>query len=74
MTHRSNDRVRAESAFKTVQRAQDDKKAKTKDEVEAQFVSDKTARLRALRLAKAAGLEPPVKKKLLTGRSKPVLG
>ena len=59
LIYSSNDRVRAEAAFKKVQRAQESEKAKTEDEAEAQSVREKTARLRALRLAKeAANLEP----------------
>jgi len=59
LIYSSNDRVRAEAAFKKVQKAQESEKVKTENEAEAQSVREKTARLRALRLAKeAANLEP----------------
>ena len=54
MTSSSNNRVRAEAAFKKVQKTQEGEKAKTEHEAEAQSVVEKTARLRALRLAKEA--------------------
>jgi len=60
----SHDRARAEVAFKKVQRAPVGDRVKTEEEAEAQSVREKTARLRALRLAKeAATLQPSVKKK-----------
>jgi hypothetical protein len=69
LIYNSNDRVRAEAAFKKVQRAQESEKVRTENEAEAQSVREKTARLRALRLAKeAANLEPSGKKKPITAR------
>ena len=64
MSNRSNDRIRAEAAFKKVQRAPEREKVKTEHAAEAQAVRENTSRLRSLRLAKEAGnLEPAVKKK-----------
>lgn len=73
LSQSSIDRVRAEAAFKKLQRAQDCEKAKTEYEAETQFVREKTARLRTLRLAKeAVDSEPPVKKKQIAASDKPV--
>jgi hypothetical protein len=72
LTHNPKDRARAESAFKKLQRAQDGEKAKTEYEAESQSVREKTARLRALRLAKEAlDSEPPVKEKAIGASDKP---
>jgi len=58
MIQSSNHRARAEAAFKKVLRAQGPEKAAMAYEAEAQSDREKTARLRALRLAKeAANLE-----------------
>jgi hypothetical protein len=66
MTHISKDRARAEAAFKKLQRTRDGEKAKTEHEAESQSVREKTARLRALRLAKeAVDSEPPVREKAI---------
>jgi hypothetical protein len=54
LTFSSNNRVRAEAAFKKVQRTREGEKAKTEHEAEAQSVTENTARLKALRLAKEA--------------------
>lgn len=73
LTHSSNDRARAEAAFKKLQRAQEGEKAKTEYEAETQSVREKTARLRALRLAKeAVDLALSAKKKPITASDKPV--
>ena len=53
--YRSNDRSRAEAAFKKVERAQEGEMARTGYAAEALAVRDKTSRLRSLRLAKEAG-------------------
>jgi hypothetical protein len=67
----SHDRARAEAAFKKVQRAQDGEKAKMEYEAETQSISEKTARLKALRLAKEAiNLEQSVKKKPVAASGK----
>ena len=50
----SNNRVRAEAAFKKVQKTREGEKTKTEHESEAQSATEKTARLKALRLAKEA--------------------
>jgi hypothetical protein len=72
LTHNPKDRARAEAAFKKLQRAQDGEKAKTEYEAESQSVREKTARLRALRLAKEAlDSEPPVKEKAIAAGDKP---
>ena len=52
LTFSSNNRVRAEAAFKKVQRTREGEK--TEHEAEAQSVTENTARLKALRLAKEA--------------------
>jgi hypothetical protein len=58
MIHNSNHRARAEAAFKKVPAAQGREKAAMEYEAAAQSDREKTARLRALRLAKeAANLE-----------------
>jgi hypothetical protein len=54
LTFSSSNRVRAEAAFKKVQKTREGEKARTEHEAEAQSVVEKTARLRALRLAKEA--------------------
>jgi hypothetical protein len=73
MTHISKDRARAEAAFKKLQRAPDGEKAKTEYAAESQSVRDKTARLRALRLAKEAiDSEPPVKEKAIAASDKQI--
>jgi hypothetical protein len=73
LTHNPKDRARAEAAFKKLQRAQDGEKAKTEYEAESQSVREKTARLRALRLAKEAlDSQPPVKEKQIAASDKPV--
>jgi hypothetical protein len=80
MTHISKDRARAEAAFKKLQRVPDSEKAKTEYEAESQSLHGKTARLRALRLAKEAiESEPPVnepdspvKEKAIATSDKPV--
>jgi hypothetical protein len=72
VTYRSNDRARAEAAFKTVQRAPQGDKPTTQHEAEAQSVRDKTSRLRSLRLARqAANLQPSAKKKPITPSDEP---
>jgi hypothetical protein len=48
------DRQRAETIFKQEQRPRDGRKATTEYEAQALAVSEKTARLKALRLAKEA--------------------
>jgi hypothetical protein len=64
LVYSSHDRIRAEAAFKKVQRAPVGERVKTEEEAEAQSVREKTARLRALRLAKeATTLQPSVKRK-----------
>jgi hypothetical protein len=66
MTINPKNRARAEAAFKKLQRAQDGEKAETEYEAESQSVREKTARLRALRLAKeAVDSEPPVREKAI---------
>jgi hypothetical protein len=52
--HNSNHRARAEAAFKKLPGAQGREKAAMEYEAEAQSDREKTARLRALRLAKEA--------------------
>jgi hypothetical protein len=77
MTHISKDRARAEAAFKKLQRAPDSEK---EYEAESQSLHGKTARLRALRLAKEAieseppvnESESPVKEKAIAASDKPV--
>jgi len=72
LIYRSHDRARAEAAFKKVQRAQEGEKAKTEYEAETQSISEKTARLKALRLAKEAiNLEHSIKKKPIAASGKP---
>jgi ABC-type uncharacterized transport system auxiliary subunit len=59
LIHSSNHRVRAEAVFRKVLKVQDREKAAMEYEAETQAGHEKTARLRALRLAKeAANLEP----------------
>ena len=75
LIHSSNHRVRAEAAFKKVLRAQEREKAAMEYEAEAQSDREKTARLRALRLAKeAADSEPSVKKKSITASDRRIRG
>jgi hypothetical protein len=54
-------RQQAERRFKQEERAQDGRKAMIEYEAEARAIREKTARLKALRLAKEAGApaEPP---------------
>ena len=57
-------RQRAEKSFKKEERARDGRKAMTEYEVQARATREKTARLKALRLAKEAQAkteEPPSK-------------
>jgi hypothetical protein len=73
MTHISKDRARAEAAFKKLQTAPDDEKAKTECSAESQPVRDKRDRLRTLRLAKEAiDSESPVKEKAIAASHKPI--
>jgi hypothetical protein len=58
------DRQRAERNFKKEERARDGRKAMADYEVQARTIREKTARLKALRLAKEAQArteEPPAK-------------
>jgi hypothetical protein len=58
------DRQRAEKSFKKEERARDGRKAMTEYEARARVIREKTACLKALRLAKEAGAqtdEPPAK-------------
>jgi hypothetical protein len=67
LIHSSNHRARAEAAFKKVPGAQGRERAAMEYEAAAQSDREKTARLRALRLAKeAANVEPSVEKKSIT--------
>jgi len=57
-------RQRAEKSFKQEERAQDARKAMSEYEAEARAIREKTARLKALRLAKEAKAQtdaPPAK-------------
>jgi hypothetical protein len=64
LIHNLNHRARAEAAFKKVLKAQGREKVAMAYEAEAQSDREKTARLRALRLAKeAANVEPSVERK-----------
>ena len=75
MINNSNHRARAEAAFKKVPRGQGREMAAMEYEAEARSDREKTARLRALRLAKeAANLEPSVEKKSITASDRPVRG
>jgi hypothetical protein len=69
----SKERVQAEARFKKAQKAtQDAKEAWAHYESEARAVREKTARLKALRLAKeAADLAAGVDKKPITSKTKP---
>jgi hypothetical protein len=71
----SNHRARAEAAFKKVPGAQGRERAAMEYEAAAQSDREKTARLRALRLAKeAANVEPSVEKKSITASDRRVRG
>ena len=67
-------RQRAERNFQREERALDGRKAMTEYEAEARAIREKTARLKALRLAKEAQQteEPPAKpaKRRVAGRDK----
>ena len=71
MANSTTDRQRAEARFhETIKKAAEAKKAVSQYEADARAVTDKTARLRALRLAKeaadakeAAEKPPAIKKK-----------
>jgi hypothetical protein len=67
-------RKRAEARFKKEERARDGAKAMMEYEVEARVVREKTARLRALRLAKElAEKEAKPTKKPVTSKRRPTL-
>jgi hypothetical protein len=55
-------RVRAEAAFRKEERAREGAKARSEYEEQARATQEKTARLRALRLAKKAADEKPPRK------------
>jgi hypothetical protein len=75
MINNSNHRARAEAAFKKVLGTQRREKAAMEYEAEVQSDREKTARLRALRLAKeAANLVPSVEKKSITASDRRVRG
>jgi hypothetical protein len=69
----SKERDQAEARFKKAQKAtQDAKEARADYETEARTVREKTARLKALRLAKeAADLETRVDKKPIASKTTP---
>jgi hypothetical protein len=71
----SNNRARAEAAFKKAPANQGRERAVMEYEAEARSDREKTARLRALRLAKeAANLGPSVEKKSVTASDRRVGG
>jgi hypothetical protein len=73
VSNHSKERDQAEARFKKAQKAtQDAKEARAAYESEARAVREKTARLKALRLAKeAADLETRVDKKLIASKTMP---
>ena len=73
MPNHSKERDEAEARFKRAQKAiHDAKEAKAHYESEARAVREKTARLKALRLAKeAADLEARVDKKPIASKTTP---
>jgi hypothetical protein len=75
LIHSSNHRARAEAAFKKVPGAQGRERAAMEHEAAAQSDREKTARLRALRLAKeAANVKPSVEKKSITASDRQFRG
>jgi len=75
MISNSNHRARAEAAFKKAPGGQGRERAAMEYEAEARSDREKTARLRALRLAKeAATLEPSVEKKSITASDRGIRG
>jgi hypothetical protein len=74
VSNHSKERDQAEARFKKAQKAtQDAKEARAAYESEARAVREKTARLKALRLAKEAAedLETRVDKKLIASKTMP---
>jgi hypothetical protein len=73
LSNHSKERDQAEARFKKAQKAtQDAKEARADYESEARTVREKTARLKALRLAKeAADLETRVDKKPIASKTTP---
>jgi hypothetical protein len=73
LPNRSKERDQAETRFKKAQKAtQDAKEARADYESEARTVREKTARLKALRLAKeAADLKTRVDKKPIASKKRP---
>jgi hypothetical protein len=73
LSNHSKERDQAEARFKKAQKAtQDAKEARAAYESEARAVREKTARLKAIRLAKeATDLETRVDKKLIASKTMP---
>jgi hypothetical protein len=75
LPNHSKERDQAEARFKKAQKAtQDAKEARAHYESEARAVREKTARLKAIRLAKeATDLETRVNKKPITSKTRPAI-